>query len=190
MRVVAGSARSVNLVTPSGPHTRPTTDRIKETLFNIIQGDVPGSRFLDLFAGSGGVGIEALSRGADHAVFVDSDSQAIRCIKANLAHTHLDRNADVLAMDAGRALNRLAASKEGFDIIFVDPPYESDYEMILRAISRSGVLLPDGIIIAEMDADRALDLSGTGLEVYREKEYKNNKHVFICNKKENENEAG
>ena len=81
MRVIAGSARRINLVTPSGPHTRPTTDRIKETLFNIIQGDIPDSRFLDLFAGSGGVGIEAVSRGAKEAVFVDTDAQALRCIR-------------------------------------------------------------------------------------------------------------
>ena len=189
MRVVAGTARSVSLVTPSGPHTRPTTDRIKETLFNIIQGDVPGCRFLDLFAGSGGVGIEALSRGAESAVFVDSDSQAIRCVKANLAHTHLDKNADVLAMDAGRALYKLAAAGKRFDVIFVDPPYESDYESILQSISRSGVLDPEGIVIAEMDADRELSLEGTGLRIYREKDYKNNKHVFICMEREDQDEA-
>ena len=184
MRVIAGSARSVNLITPSGPHTRPTTDRIKETLFNIIQGDVPDCCFLDLFAGSGGVGIEALSRGAESAVFVDSDSQAIRCIKANLAHTHLGRNAEVLAMDAGRALARLASNGRQFDIIFVDPPYESNYESILQAIGRSGVLAEEGIIIAETDADREIDLYGTPFEIFREKNYKTNKHVFICNKKE------
>ena len=184
MRVVAGTARSVTLITPSGPHTRPTTDRIKETLFNIIQGDVPDCCFLDLFAGSGGVGIEALSRGAASAVFVDSDSQAIRCIKQNLAHTRLDRNAEVLAMDAGRALSRLAAAGKVFDIIFVDPPYESDYEAIMTAICQSGVLKDDGFIIAEMDADRELSLEGTDFKVYREKDYKTNKHVFICKREE------
>ncbi len=173
----------MNLVTPTGPHTRPTTDRIKETLFNIIQGDVPGCRFLDLFAGSGGVGIEALSRGAESAVFVDSDSQSIRCVKANLAHTHLDKNAEVLAMDARRALTKLTGSR-GFDIIFVDPPYVSDYEEILQAIDRSGVLLPGGMIIAEMDSDRELSVEGTGFEIYRQKDYKTNKHVFLCYKKD------
>ena len=179
----------MTLVTPSGPHTRPTTDRIKETLFNIIQGEVPECRFLDLFAGSGGVGIEALSRGAAFAVFVDSDSQAVRCVKANLAHTRLDRNAEVLAMDAGRALHKLAAAGKKFDIIFVDPPYDSDYESILQAISRSGVLDPGGTIIAEMDSKRELSLEGTGFRIFREKDYKNNKHVFICVEREEQDEA-
>ena len=179
MRVIAGSARRINLVTPSGPHTRPTTDRIKETLFNIIQGDIPDSRFLDLFAGSGGVGIEAVSRGAKEAVFVDTDAQALRCIRENLHRTRFDSCCEVYGTDAKRALTKLSAAGRRFDIIFVDPPYASDYEDILNAVKNAGVLAPDGYIIVETDIRRSLDLSGTGLRIDRVKEYKTNKHIFI-----------
>lgn len=184
MRVIAGTARSINLVTPSGPHTRPTTDRIKETLFNIIQGDIPDCRFLDLFAGSGGVGIEAVSRGAREAVFVDSDLQALRCIRENLRRTRFDSRCEVYGTDARRALAKLSAAGRQFDLIFVDPPYAADYEDILKAIDNSCTLAADGVIIAEMDLHRGLDLAGTALCVDREKEYKNNKHVFISRKRD------
>ena len=179
MRVIAGSARRINLVTPTGPHTRPTTDRIKETLFNIIQGEIPDSRFLDLFAGSGGIGIEALSRGAILAVFVDSDSQALACIRENLRRTRFGEKSEVYGTDARRAVSRFAVDGRQFDIIFVDPPYQADYEEILNSVQRGGLLAPEGVIIAEMDIDRSLSLSEEIFSIDREKEYKTNKHVFI-----------
>ncbi len=99
MRVIAGRARSLKLKTPEGPGTRPTTDRIKETLFNIIQGEIPGCIFIDLFAGSGGIGIEALSRGASHAYFVENGKEAIGCIQDNLSFTKFADNATLLKQE-------------------------------------------------------------------------------------------
>ena len=99
MRVIAGSCRSLPLVTPQGEDTRPTTDRIKETLFNMIQGEIPGCVFYDFFAGSGGIGIEALSRGAIHAYFVENGKQALECIRKNLTFTKLADNATVISRD-------------------------------------------------------------------------------------------
>ncbi len=181
MRVVAGSARSINLITPKGEHTRPTTDRIKETLFNIIQGDIPDCTFLDLFAGSGGIGIEALSRGANKAVFVDNDRSALDCIKENLRLTKLFPKAEVIGLDALRAITRLGTTAKGsFDIIFMDPPYAYDYSVILDAIERSGILAPSGFIIAEADIENDVVLpAGSGLEIFRIKDYKSNRHIFI-----------
>ena len=111
MRVIAGTARRLPLVTPKGMETRPTTDRIKETLFNILQNDLPGCHFLDLFAGSGAIGIEALSRGAAKAVFVDNSKEALSCIRQNLEKTHLADRAIVIGQDCAGAIHALDAKK-------------------------------------------------------------------------------
>lgn len=123
MRVIAGTARRLPLVTPKGMETRPTTDRIKETLFNILQNDLPGCHFLDLFAGSGAIGIEALSRGAAKAVFVDNSKEALSCIRQNLEKTHLADRAIVIGQDCAGAILQLM-QKNAFDIIFMDPPHQ------------------------------------------------------------------
>lgn len=128
MRVVAGSVRGFNLIVPSGKNTRPTTNRIKETLFNILQWDIAGCRFLDLFSGSGGIAIEALSRGAKEAVMVEKDREAVRCIKQNVQHTKMDDRSRVMPMDVMQALRRLEQAGQPFDIIFMDPPYHLDLE--------------------------------------------------------------
>ena len=107
MRVIAGSAKHLNLKTIEGMDTRPTTDRIKETLFNMIQTDIPGCRFLDLFSGSGAIGIEALSRGAAEAVLVESAPKAAECIRENLKFTHLEEHAELMQTDVFQALSRL-----------------------------------------------------------------------------------
>ena len=127
MRVIAGTARSMPLKTIKGMDTRPTTDKIKETLFNTLQTDVPDSRFLDLFGGSGAIAIEALSRGAAYAVLVEQNSKAVRCIKDNLIFTRLKDRADVYQCDALTGLRRLEGQKP-FDIIFMDPPYDQGLE--------------------------------------------------------------
>lgn len=129
MRVIAGSARRLVLKCPEGKHTRPTTDRIKETLFNILQGEIVDARFLDLFSGSGGIGIEALSRGAKQCVFVENEREAVTCIKQNLKTTRLSDQAQVMAMDVMQAIRRLDSLHEPFDIIFMDPPYHKDFEI-------------------------------------------------------------
>ena len=121
MRVIAGTARSMPLKTIRGMDTRPTTDKIKETLFNILQTDVCGCRFLDLFSGSGAIAIEALSRGAAHAVLVEQNGKAAECIRENLIFTRTADRAEVYRCDVLTALRRLEGQKP-FDIIFMDPP--------------------------------------------------------------------
>ena len=128
MRVIAGKARRLPLVAPEGRDTRPTTDRIKETLFNILQDDVPGSYFLDLFSGSGGIGIEALSRGAREAVFVEFGKEALACIRANLNKTKLMDQAMVLPVEVTYGISKLAKMGKKFDIIYADPPYQKGCE--------------------------------------------------------------
>ena len=118
-RVIAGSARRLPLKTPDGIDTRPTTDRIKETLFNILQDDIYGCRFLDLFSGSGGIGIEALSRGAAKAFFAENDRRAADCIRENLRKTRLEAKGVLLFCEAAGALRQLAASEAAMDIIFM-----------------------------------------------------------------------
>ena len=128
MKVIAGTARGMNLATPQGRHTRPTTGRIKETLFNIIQADVPGSRFLDLYSGSGSIAIEALSRGAKEAVFVDNNKEALACIYENIKKTRFGNQSKVIPAEAIHALKKLDNAGRVFDIIFIDPPYGRGFE--------------------------------------------------------------
>ena len=132
MRVITGSARGRKLKTPQGMDVRPTTDSVKEAIFNIIQFDVEGRRVLDLFAGTGQMGIEALSRGAKECVFVDSSRQALNIVKENLKICNLQGT--VISGDAVSYLSR----GESFDLVFMDPPYDSDlYERCLEALCRS-----------------------------------------------------
>lgn len=122
MRIIAGTARSLPLKTIEGMDTRPTTDRIKETLFNMLQNDVPGCYFLDLFAGSGQIGLEAVSRGARYAVFVENNKKACACIEDNIHFTKFDRETKLLQSDVISAI-RSMEGKYRFDVIFMDPPY-------------------------------------------------------------------
>ena len=182
MRVIAGSARRLLLKTLPGEDTRPTTDRIKETLFNMIQFEVPGASFLDLFGGSGGIAIEALSRGASSAVIVDKNPKAARIIQENLEHTHLADLAQVISGDALSAISRLSASrKEPFDIVFLDPPYGLGLEdRALELLAASPLAGEKTLFIIEMkrDADIA-HFEKIGYKVLKEKLYKTNKHVFL-----------
>lgn len=180
MRVIAGTARSMPLKTVEGLETRPTTDRIKETLFNMIQAEVYGSRFLDLFAGSGGIGIEALSRGAKEAVFVEHSKQCVACIKENLKFTHLDDKATVMEQDCLSAINRLSGTGV-FDIIFIDAPYGQGYERsVLNSLKSSNIADEYTTIIVEeaLNTDFSY-LEDEGFEIYKIKNYKTNKHIFI-----------
>lgn len=180
MRVIAGTARSMPLKTVKGMDTRPTQDRIKETLFNVIQADVPGALFLDLFAGSGAIGIEALSRGASGAYFVENSKPAIECIKENLIFTKLDDRADVMECDAVTAINRLSG-KGVFDVVHMDPPYGMGYEkQVLEALLRAGIVddYTTVIIEASLDTDFSY-VDSLGYSIIKQKNYKNNKHVFL-----------
>lgn len=182
MRVIAGTARRLKLETPAGRHTRPTSDKIKETLFNMIQQDLYDARFLDLFSGSGGIAVEALSRGAAEAVMVDNDREALRCIRANLAHTHFEEQARVMAMDVIQALRRLDQQGKAFDIIFMDPPYSMGLERrILPYLVDSSLVHDDTRIIVEasLEDDPVVMPSASSWRVERVKKYKNNCHIFI-----------
>ena len=157
MRVIAGSARSLPLKTIEGTDTRPTQDRIKETLFNMLQSDIPGCKFLDLYSGSGAIGIEALSRGAAKAVLVENSKKAVECIKDNLTFTKLADKADVMEMDVLSAINRLKG-KDVFSIVYMDPPYSNDYERdVLAALRNSDIIDEYTIIIVEEKLDADLD---------------------------------
>ena len=185
MRVIAGIARRRNLVCPSGDGTRPTTDRIKETLFNILQSDLYDIRFLDLFSGSGGIGIEALSRGAKEAVFVENAAECQKVIQANLVHTKLQERARLLQTDVLSALDRLAAEGKKFDIIFMDPPYEAGlYTSVLERIAETGLLKAEGYLIAEGSSQIALTIP-KGMKILREKVYKTTTLTFLCAEEEN-----
>ena len=179
MRVIAGTARSLPLKTPMGKDTRPTTDRIKETLFNMLQMQVPGCVFVDLFAGSGGIGIEALSRGAKHAYFVENAKEAAACIQDNIQFTKFTDRATLLKQDVLSALS-LIHEKEA-DIIFMDPPYQSDYEAdVLSVLARQDYVTEDTVIIVEAELSKDFSFVETlGFYIQKEKQYKTNKHVFI-----------
>lgn len=181
MRVIAGKCRSLPLKTLEGLETRPTTDRTKETLFNVLQPWIPGSRFLDLFSGSGSIGIEALSRGAVQAVFVEQSRKAVAVIQDNLRFTKLSQDAVVMQDSVIHALNILDGKGEVFDCIFMDPPYDHELEKeVLRYIHDHKLLRDGGIVVVE--ASRKTDLSYAddfGFIMVREKVYKTNKHVFF-----------
>ena len=148
MRVIAGTARSLPLKTREGKDTRPTTDRIKETLFNVLQPYVQEAVFLDLFSGSGGIGIEALSRGAYHAYFVENDVKAVECIIDNLKFTKFTDRATVLKQDVISALSGI--SEKEVDIIFMDPPYEKKKKKrVLETLSNKSYVTDDTLIIVE-----------------------------------------
>jgi 16S rRNA (guanine966-N2)-methyltransferase len=179
MRVIAGTARSLPLKTPEGMDTRPTTDRIKETLFNMLQMDIPGCVFVDAFSGSGGIGIEALSRGAVKAYFIENAPKAIACIQQNLAFTKTEDRAIVLKQDVCSALGSIF--EKTVDIIFMDPPYESGYEKsVLPILKGMRYVTEDTLVIVEAALDKDFSWTEeTGFRVVREKCYKTNKHVFL-----------
>lgn len=149
MRIIAGEARGVQLEAPKNSHVRPTQDRIRESLFSILMPRLESSRFLDLFAGTGANGIEALSRGASSAMFVDSDERSLQFIKRNLAKTSLKVRGHVRRLQLPEQLSRLA--EEGpFDIVFADPPYKfTQYEKLLERVGAEGLLTHGGLVVIE-----------------------------------------
>lgn len=179
MRVIAGTARSIVLNAPKGLNTRPTVDKYKETLFNCLQSDIGCSVFLDLFAGSGAIGIEALSRGASKCYFVENNTEAYKCIMDNLKKTHLEDKALVYKEDVLFFIkNRL---KEIPDVIFMDPPFKDHLEtLVINLLVSEGKISDDTIIVVECDKNADFEfLDNLGLEIYKIKEYKTNNHVFI-----------
>ena len=178
MRVIAGTARSLRLKTPEGMDTRPTTDRIKETLFNMLQPYLADAVFLDLFSGSGGIGIEALSRGARHAYFVENNRNAVGYITENLQFTRFTDRATVLRQDVLSALPGIREKE--VDVIFMDPPYQSAFEQPVMQMLRTLPYVTENTLIvteAALDTDFSY-VKELGFTVEKEKRYKTNKHVF------------
>lgn len=181
MRVIAGTARSLRLKTPDGTDTRPTTDRIKETLFNMLQPYLSGALFVDLFSGSGGIGIEALSRGARHAYFVENEKRALTCIQENLQFTHLANQATVLKTDVLSAIYGIH-EKEA-DLVFMDPPYDCGHEArVLAALRELPWVTENTLIVIETSLRTDVSfLEKQGFFMEKEKRYKTNRHIF-CRK--------
>lgn len=169
MRVISGSARGKKLLCSEGKDIRPTLDRVKESMFNIIAFDIPDSFVLDMFSGSGALGIEALSRGAVSAVFLDCDDASVSVTRKNLADTRLDHLATVVKCDS---IEYVKSTDKKFDIVFLDPPYESDlYTKSLNAIKESSALSDDGFIILEYDSEITPEFDLCGFEIVKEKKY-------------------
>ena len=180
MRVIAGKCKSLPLKTVPGTDTRPTTDRIKETLFNMLQPCLPGRRFLDLFSGSGAIGIEALSRGASFCCFVEQNRKAAACIRENLKFTRMTESADLLVADVRQAVGQLNRQKP-FDIVFMDPPYLKGLEReVLELLKEANCVNRQTLFVVE--ASLKTDFSWievSGYEIVKEKKYKTNAHLFI-----------
>ncbi len=180
MRVITGKARGVQLKTPDGMLTRPTTDRVKEALFSIIQFEIPGARVLDLFGGTGQLGIEALSRGAKSAIFVDAREDACRLIRENLKRTRLEQEGRVVRSDY---LDYLKRCREQFDIILLDPPYAEVFlENSLKQITEIDILQSNGIIVTERPIEKELPWEFEGYT--RSKDYKYGKTLLTIYRKD------
>lgn len=180
MRVITGKARGVALKTPDGMLTRPTADRVKEALFSIIHFDVPGARVLDLFAGTGQLGIEALSRDAASAVFVDEREDACKLVKENLKRTKLESSAKIIRSDY---LSYLKQCREKFDIILLDPPYAEIFlENSLKLITEIDILQSGGIIVTERPLGKELPWDFPGYS--RSKDYKYGKTLLTLYRKD------
>ena len=186
MRIISGKARGTKLKTLEGLDTRPTLDRVKESLFNIIQNQIYEARVLDLFAGSGALGLETLSRGAKQAVLCDSSHKAISIIKENVDKTHFENQVKIINKDYKKALDLL--KNEKIDIIFLDPPYESGFDIdALKTIVEYDILSKDGIIILETDCEKEKQeqLEKLDINVYDLRNY-GRVSLFFLNRKEKE----
>ncbi|MGN0546602.1 MAG: 16S rRNA (guanine(966)-N(2))-methyltransferase RsmD [Acutalibacteraceae bacterium] len=178
MRVITGKARGTTLKTLEGVSVRPTTDRVKEAVFSIIQFEIEGRRVLDLFAGSGQLGIEALSRGAESAVFVDADKNSVRVVKENLAKTKLEQFASVAQTDS---LAFLSMTDRVFDIAFLDPPYQTG--LLQKALASIGEhIAQGGVVICEHPTEEKLDDCFDGLA--KQKDYRYGKTEITVYRKE------
>ena len=180
MRVITGKARGIQLKTPEGMQTRPTADRVKEALFSIINFDIPGAKVLDLFGGTGQLGIEALSRGAASAVFVDAREDSCKLIRENLKRTKLEQDARVIRSDYLDYLNRC---REQYNIILLDPPYAEVFlENAIKRITEIDILQSDGIVVAERPLGKELPWEFEGYT--RSKDYKYGKILLTIYRKQ------
>ncbi len=178
MRIIAGNLRGSKLLTPDGDNTRPTTDRIKTTMFNIIAFDIAEQDVLDVFAGSGSLGFECLSRGANSATFLDIDKNAIQIINKNAEKLRLTDSSNIYNKSFDEFLNK---NTNKFGLIFLDPPYSKGiHEQALELISKNDCLTEDGVIVLEISSDDNYgDLEALGFEVYKEKSFSRTTLYFI-----------
>ncbi|MEW6173057.1 MAG: 16S rRNA (guanine(966)-N(2))-methyltransferase RsmD [Bacillota bacterium] len=181
MRVIGGLAKRRTLKAPPGRSIRPTAERVKEALFNILAAKIPDAVFLDLFAGTGGIGIEALSRGAARVVFVDRSSRALNLIRENLRRTGFSERAMVIPQDALTALSLLRRCGESFDVIYIDPPYGKGHESkALPSIASKGLLNPGGLVITETDYRGTPPEEVENLKLFRSERYGDTVLSFYC----------
>lgn len=180
MRIIGGKARGTKLYTLDGDNTRPTLDRVKESLFNIIQRDISDSVFLDLFSGSGAIGLEAVSRGAKKAILCDKSKDAINIIKKNIEKTHLQDQVELYQLPFERLLNDKI--KEKIDIIYIDPPYKTDFVYnAIKIILDKNLIDQDSIVIIETDEeDRIIkEIESLGIEIVNQRKYGRVHLIFV-----------
>lgn len=174
MRIISGSARGTKIQAPEGMDTRPVTDKIRQSLFNIWQFDIPDSRFLDLFSGSGSMGLEALSRGAKDVVMVEASPKAANVIKENLKTCHFEnKNHQLMAEDVFKAIPRLKQQKRHFDFIYLDPPYTVDeiFHPVMEELADGALLDDEGVLVIRTRKEKKMHDTYGVLEKFREKTY-------------------
>ena len=172
MRILAGELKGRRLLTPRGATTRPTADQVRLALMDTLTPQLPGARVLDLFAGAGGVGLEALSRGAARATFVERDRHALAALRANVAALDVQDRARVLGEDVRRALDRLAREGARFDVVFLDPPYESDLgDAALGHVAAARLAAPGAVVIAQHPTKRPPAGPGDTLSAFRTRRF-------------------
>ncbi len=169
-RVVSGKYKGTHLIAPKGEKTRPTSDKVKEALFSILQMRIPGARFLDLFAGSGQIGLEALSRGASEVVMVEHSRNVAAVIQSNIERLHAEEQTEIVISDVYSAIKKLADSNRRFDIIFMDPPYAeaaSAFKKTTELIAGNDLLNEGGVLIIEHSADTTFEGNVINLTLIR-----------------------
>ena len=184
MRIISGKARGTKLFTLEGENTRPTLDRVKESIFNILQNEIEGAKILDLFAGSGAIGLEFLSRGAEKVVLCDNSREAINIIKKNIEKTHMEQYAQIYNMDFENCLEKL--KNEQFDIIYLDPPYDTDYVIkSLNKIINLNITKEESLIIIETDDEQRIEkqIENIDVEIVDKRKYGRATIIFLSLKK-------
>lgn len=185
MRIITGTAKGFKLKAPRGLDVRPTGDRVKESIFNIIKSSVMSADVLDLFAGTGNLGLEALSRGANSAVFVDSASSSLSVVKENALHTCLAERAEFIKSDAVKAIDRLFDTGRTFDLIFCDPPYNKGYvAAILDKLNGKSLLRAGGLLVLEHTKREPVTVTTKVLTMVRQEKYGETTVTFFTTKDE------
>ena len=172
MRIITGSAKGAKLKAPQGLDTRPTADRVKESVFNILGDIVVDANVLDLFAGTGNLGLEALSRGAKRAVFIDQGSESISIIKENANHTKLVEQTEIYRNDVLRALDKFVQTGRSFDLLFCDPPYKKGFvQAVLEKLDNNSIMAPNGIVVIEHSRHEPIIDEWKNLQLRRTERY-------------------